>query len=302
MKKLLLALAVLVCLPASAAIRHLAKPIDHGFTKVSPEFLANVINHPHPRTGRLMSNVSTEGGDNSFIIAIVGSAPGSGGTFFRSTTTFVNNDPNFSQNIIVIFFDRNNPGGCGSNVAKTITLPAFSWVTYQDVLNDLLGVSNALGSLVVIGVDGAGNFDSSANIDGYSRIFTPIFFSGQQFGTASQSFAPVSLSAATGTQSAYGLQYSASFRMNYGIFNYATNIGGARSFLVRVYGTDGTLANETVNVNQCSLWFNTAPFANFPNGFVILDITPSDGEGFWYGFGSSVDNVSGDNWSSPTRP
>jgi hypothetical protein len=52
-------------------------------------------------------------------------------------------------------------------------------------------------------------------------------------------------------------------------------------------------------VAPCSLILQAIPAGIFGN--LILQITPRDGGSAWYGFGSSVDNVSGDNWSSITR-
>ena len=296
MKKLVIAtIAVLTSLSASAEVRQFVKPVDLGTTTVSASWLADVGRHHH--TGRLTSNVASEAGDNAFIVAIVGSAQGSNGTFFRSETTFVNNLTR-SQRLLAIYFPRNNASGCGGGIVKRVTLSSFSWFVYNDIVADLFGVTGQLGSLVVIAVDSNDNFDSTASIDGASRIWTP----SPTGGTVSQSFAPVAFSVATGTQSAYGLRSDGSFHTNFGIFNYAPDLSAVRSFTVRVYGLNGTLVSTRADVPACSLFFGTAPTANFPNGNIILDMTPDDGQGEWYGFGSANDNISGDNWSSPTRP
>jgi len=298
-KKLLIAIvAVLTSLSASAEVRRFEKPVDLGTASVSAGCLADVAARHHHH-GRLTSNVADEAGDNAFIIAIVGSAQGSGGTFFRSETTFVNNLTR-TQRLFVIYFPRNNPNGCGGGIVRRVTLSPFSWFVYNDVVADLIGVSGQLGSLVVIAIDSNDNFDSSASIDGASRIWTPI--PGGNFGTASQSFPPVAFSVNTGTQSAYGLRSDAGFHTNFGIFNYAPDLTAVRHFTVRAYGLDGTLVQTPADVPACSLFFGSAPTANFPHGNIILDITPADGQGEWYGFGSANDNISGDNWSSPTRP
>ena len=311
MKKLLVAvMALLVSLPLFAQqVRRFEKPVvDEGTVTLRADWLADASrqmrqHHRSRITTNAVSNVADEAGDNAYIIAVVGSAPGANGTFFRSETTFVNNKVSQSQRVLVFYFPRGNTAGCGGGIVRRLTLAPFSWYVYNDVLTDLIGVSNALGSIVVIGVDSGDNFDSTANIDGASRIWTPCpVTSCPGGGTVSQSFAPVAFSVNTGTQSAYGLRSDASFRTNYGIFNYAPDIAAVRGFTVRVYGLDGTLAQTTVGVGACSLFFGSTPTAAFPNGNIILDITPSDGQGEWYGFGSSNDNITGDNWSSPTRP
>jgi hypothetical protein len=300
-KKILIAIAVLVALPTFGAVRRFEKPVDLGTTKVSASWLADIAGRHH-HTGRLASNVASEAGDNAFIVAIVGSAGGANGTFFRSETTFVNNLTR-TQRLLAIYFPRNNAGGCGGGIVKRVTLSPFSWFVYDDIVADLFGVSGQLGSLVVIAVDSGDNFDPSASIDGASRIWTPCPTTACPFGgTVSQSFPPVAFSVATGTQSAYGLRSDGNFHTNFGIFNYAPDLAAVRSFLVRVYGLDGTLVQTTASVPACSLFFGGVPTANFPGGNIILDMTPADGQGEWYGFGSSNDNISGDNWSSPTRP
>jgi hypothetical protein len=246
------------------------------------------------QSGGVHFEVSEEHSDWFLVFPIVGSTPGGNGTFFRSETTLVNNLTR-TQRVAVFYFPVGG-GSCSAGSLKFLTLDPFSWYLYPDVVSNLFGASG-LGGMILIAVDAAGNPDSSASLDGFSRIWTPVPGFG---GTASQSFPPVIPNVVNGYQEAYGLRQDAGFRTNVGVFNYApTGSLAPRLFDVNIYGFNGVNTNFTLTVSPCSLVLQPIPAGTFGN--LIMRVTPRDGGSAWYGFGSSVDNISGDNWSSTTR-
>jgi hypothetical protein len=240
------------------------------------------------------AQVSSEGPDNAFLFAVVGSAPGAGGTFFKSEVTLVNNDTTFSQNLGVLYFPSNG-GSCNGALTKTLRLNPNSFVVYSDFVSQVFGATG-LGSVVVLGVDGSGNFDSRANIDGFSRIWTPV--AGFQ-GTASQSFPAVAISGYPGVQYIYGLHTDSGFRSNVFVFNYLPTFGAARTFGLNFVGSNGATGGATLTVQPCSLGVYSIA-GNYAS--TSLSVVPPDSGGGWFAFGSTVDNLSGDNWSVAARP
>jgi hypothetical protein len=240
------------------------------------------------------ASVTTEKSDWFLVFPIVGSAPGGGGLFFRSETTIVNNLQR-PQNVVAFFFPAGG-GGCGGGATRPLKLETFSWYVWTDIVRELFG-SSGLGSVLVIAADSGGNPDPSARLDGFSRIWTPVAGGG----TASQSFAPSSPTTSGTEQSAYGLRSDSGFRTNVGIFNYLpTGTSANRLFDVYTYGFNGGESKATLSVPPCSVVLQGVSAPGFGN--TILTIVPRDSAGGWYGFGSSVDNFSGDNWSCASRP
>ncbi len=293
MKKLLLALScVVVCTSAlaqPAAPRRFAKPelID---LKLNPTELFRQATGPR-------AAVSSEGPDNAFLFAVAGSTSAAGGLYFRSEVTLVNNDTIFSQNVAVIYFPSNG-GSCSTATSQALRLSPNTFYVWPDFVNTIFHTSG-LGSIVVVAVDSNGNFDSTGNIDGFSRIWTPI--PGYQ-GTASQSFPSVAIGGYPGVQYIYGLQHDGAFRTNVFIFNYLpTGSSAPRTFAINVVGLSGNTSSLSLSVGPCSLGvLSLNPNVNF--GATSMAVVPPDSAGGWFAFGSTVDNLSGDNWSVAGRP
>lgn len=249
---------------------------------------------PAARLRRIGGNVASELPDSAFVIAVVGNTAGGGGTYFRSDVMVINNRQ-VPQTIDFFYL----PAGAGCNAIRleSYTFPANYWYSWSDFVADVFETSG-LGSVVAFAVDAFDNVDPNANIDGFSRIWTPV--PGFR-GTASQSFPPVTLSDYPWGQLALGLRNDADFRTNLAILNYLPDSPGAtRVFDVWVGGGTGLTQEYTVSVPPCSLVLQAIPSGNY--GPLIIDAEPRDSFGGWYGFGSTVDNHSGDNWSSSMRP
>jgi hypothetical protein len=244
-----------------------------------------------PGRRNVRPDVSSEEGDVAFIFAIVGSAPGGGGTYFRSETTLVNN---LDRPQWIDAYYLPSGAGCAGIVAKSFLLDRFSWHIWSDFVLDFFG-RQGLGSVVIFATHSpGGTLDQSADIDGFSRIWTPIPGTS---GSASQSFPASTLTSYPYAQWAYGLRQDGNFRTNLGILNYLTD--STRAFNVYINGLQREVTYQ-VTVPPCTVILQGIPAGTF--GPLIIAVDPVDARGGWYGFGSSVDNFSSDNWSSPVRP
>lgn len=240
---------------------------------------------------RIAPNASHDSADDAFVFPLAGNAPGAFGTFYRTEATLVNN-LNRSQDIEVFFFPLGG-GTCQGVPAVTITLNPQTFRVWSDFVADVFNL-NGLGSLGVVAVDGNGNTDTSASIDGTLRIYTP----SPSGGFASQSFDAAGLSSFSGSQIIFGLRHDGTaYRTNYGVFNY---LDGTRNFNLAFNGTTGAHETDAVTVAPCSIAFKGVP--NVDYGSLLINVQPDDGSGGWYAFASSNDNVSGDSWSVSARP
>jgi hypothetical protein len=241
----------------------------------------------HQQSRRIAPNVvSVDWEKESFIIPVAGSIQGGGGTFFRSDITIANRRL-ASQVISVGFLVR------GQNNASTPThlysIAANTTTVTRDFIATQLGTSG-LGTLLVIAVDSNGNPDTNAEIDGFSRIWTPQPGSA---GTVSQAFESIDIEDDLATSYAYGLRQDAGFRTNVGLVNL---FGQTNTFTIFVNGTGGS-TTFTQTVQPYSM--EQVPLPAGAWGDLYLRIT-SDSANFnwWSAYGTSVDNVTGDGWVS----
>ena len=294
MRKVLLGV---LCLAVSSTV--FAQRVPAGRTWAQPTVVegmpldATALFHQYATMPR--AAVATEGPDDAFLFAVAGSTPAAGGTYFHSEVTLVNNKPNSSQYVLAIYFPSDNTLGCNNYVAKVLNLAANSFYTYRDFVDNPLS-TRGLGSLVFIGVTSSGSVDSTANIDGFSRIWTPVPGSA---GTASQSFPSVAISGYPGVQYIYGLHTESGFRSNVFIFNYNPNVTTARRFTLNIFGDNGASGAATVDVQPCALGLYSIA-GNYAGTGVA--VTPPDSQAGWFAFGSTVDQASSDNWSVAGRP
>lgn len=235
------------------------------------------------------SVISIDWATDSFIIPVAGNTPGSGGTYFKSDVVF-NNDRLTDQRIAVGWFaaGQNN---CASAL-QYFTLPANTVTVADDFVNVNLG-KTGVGAVLVVGVTANGLLDDDAEIDGYSRIWTPQPGSA---GTVSQNFSAIDVQDSIGSLEAtlMGLKQNSQFRTNVGIVNMDNEASHSWTFTSLVNGR-----TTTFSVPPCSM-VQTGATANSgaASGNVAFSVK-SDGFGFyWSGFGSSTDNVTGDGWVS----
>lgn len=270
--------------PLLAAPLHYAKPLS---IKPGPNWIEARMAQQH---GRIRSEVAIETSAPIFIFPVVGSLPGSNGAYYRSETTIVNNR-SVAQTVQMFYFAQ-GISNC-TRPSELVTLDANSFTAWDDILQNVFN-ETGIGSLIVQAVDANGNSDPNGDIDGTSRIWTPSPFSG---GTLSQTFPAASFDQTNGQTplSAYGLRNGEGFHTNLGVLNYANQ---PRTFTATVNGLNGSTQFD-FDVNDCSFEQFRIPDGDY--GIMQLQVQAHDNLGQWYGYGSSVDDVTLSNWSSVMR-
>ena len=269
-------------LNAVTSIERIDRPGD------APLTIAEAV-HIAPRVR--VAVVSLDFHDNAFIIPVAGNLQGSGGTFFRSDVSLANYRA-ATQRIGVGWMAQGV--NSGNSALQYFTIPANTVANLNDFVGVTLG-KTGLGGLFIEGVDSAGNLDSNASLDGFSRIWTPQPGSS---GSVSQNFDAVSITDSIGSLTAYiiGLKQSSAFRTNVGIVNLDT---AAHNWTIRSAITG---ASSTVTVQGFSITQTGAPAGSADSGGNVALTLNSDGFGFyWSAYGSSTDNTTGDGWISRAK-
>ena len=223
---------------------------------------------------------------SAFLIPAAGSVQGNQGTFFRSDVTIANRR-NATQRIAVLWFAQGVNNASGS--VQAFQINANTTTFQDDFVAKALGKSG-LGSIVVIGVDAAGNPDPNAQLDGFSRIWTP---QPNASGTVSQEFAAVELEDSLATSYGYGLRQDAGYRTNIGFVNIWST---PNTFTVNIVGTGGN-AQFTQDVLPYSMQQRGMPAGNWGTFYVRVSSAPTN-LNWWSAYASSTDNITGDGWVS----
>jgi hypothetical protein len=229
--------------------------------------------------------------ESEFLIPISGNTPASGGTYFRSDVTFANL-LNVKQNFGVLYLQAGQDNS--SAAPKFYSLEAGAIVTVTDFVGTSLQ-KNGIGSLLVFGTDGQGNRDVNAELDGFSRIWTPQPGSS---GAVSQNFDAISTIDLIGNGITYilGLRQNAQFRSNVGIVNLDSS---AHNFNVTslVTGASETITVPAMSVVQTGIPANSGSSAT---GSVQLGLS-TDSSDVWSAYGTTNDNTTGDGWVSRAK-
>jgi len=251
----------------------------------APETIADGVRSLRERAVAKVIGVDLR--DSAFLIPIAGNTAGGNGTYFRSDVT-IGNYRSAMQNIgvgwLVAGADNTH------NPLSYFTIPANSVASIDDFVGKTLN-KTGLGGILIFGVDSAGNDDSNASLDGFSRIWTN---QPGALGTVSQNFDAVTLTDSIGSLTAYivGLKQSSDFRANVGVVNLDSVAHSWTATSVQT-GAVTTLTVPAYSVVQTGVAAGSAS-ASSPN--VVLTLK-SDGFGFyWSAYASSTDNRTGDGW------
>lgn len=222
----------------------------------------------------------------AFLFPAAGSLAGANGTYFRSDVTIANRSSE-DQIIAVVWFARgvNN----GSAPIEEFTIPANTTVMERDFVASVLGKSG-LGTIMVVARDSAGNIDETADLDGFSRIWTP---QPGSTGTVSQEFAAVELEDTLATSYGYGLRQDAGYRTNVGLVNIWST---ENTFTINVVGLAGN-TQLTQRVQPYSMEQVPLPAGTYGDLYLRISSATSN-LNWWSAYGVSVDNVTGDGWIS----
>ncbi len=192
------------------------------------------------------------------------------------------------QKVAVGFLSAGVPNG--SKIPQIVTIPANTVFFYRDFVGAQLN-ETGLGSILAVGVlsDNV-TPDTSASIDGGSRIYT----TNGAGGSLNQFFpaVPVNDLFGGGRGVSMGLRQDTVFRTNVGVANFDTAV--ARTFTVRAVG-NGVENSTTVTVPPLSMMQVPAPAGNFGDLFVQFD-GPA-GSYTWSAYGATVDGATSDGWS-----
>ena len=235
--------------------------------------------------------ISIDSTDFAFLIPISGNLQGAGGTFFRSDL-FVRNDRSVDQRIGIAYLAANTPNS-GDPIAF-YSVPAKGGLVFYDIVGSSLNRSG-LGAIVISGVDSGGNPDSSATIDGFSRIWTP---QPGSTGTVSQNFDAISVLdlIGNGPASIIGLRQNTAFRSNVGIVNLDDV-----SHTWTVAAATGVQQQITVPAQSVVQTGVVAGAGSAQSGAVALTLVGDATTFVWSAYGTSNDNVTGDGWVSRAK-
>ena len=226
------------------------------------------------------------------LVPAAGSVQGLNGTFFHSDIAIFN----YRQVAQTVALQWLPQGVSGVGEAATIiTIPALSGVISQDFVNDILHRSG-LGAILVSAVTTDLQPDPGGALFVTSRIWTPQ--AGNPTGTVSQTFPTIDTTRINSSNVAIlGQRISEQYRANVGIVNLSTS---TQTFEVLQNSDDPTFAPVlqpvTVparSIQQVTLQNNRATALQ-----VRVRATTIVDPSLWVAYGSSVDNVTGDSWSS----
>lgn len=223
------------------------------------------------------------------LLAGAGSVQGANGTFFHSDITVLNYR-GVSQNVAFTWI----PAGQSAGAPTMITIAGNSGIISEDFVATFLSKSG-LGALLITGVDANGLADPNALLYATERVWTP---QPGTTGTTSQTFPAIATSDINLTGGTIlGQRQDARYRTNVGI----VNLDNAQRQFNVIQSTDDP-ANPTVT-SLVTVPANSMMQVPLPAGSVaalqifvqpLVAINPN----LWMAYGSSVDNVTGDSWSS----
>ncbi len=221
-----------------------------------------------------------------YILPAAGSVPGANGTYFRSDVS-IWNFRDESQKVVLRWLPQ---GTSGVGLPATeLTVAAFSGIQDQDFVLNVLH-QQGLGAILLTAVHADGTPDANTRLTIQSRIWTP---QPNTLGFTSQSFDAIRVTQVTGDRRALTNQRNDfRYRMNVGITNFDTQ--ATRTWTI-------IAGSETFSMTLPPMSMNLMSMPRPPNSdapYLVKFLSDAGSQFTWVAFGSSVDNVSGDAWSS----
>ncbi|MCU1244922.1 MAG: hypothetical protein JWN02_832 [Acidobacteria bacterium] len=227
------------------------------------------------------------------VIPAAGSIAGANGTYFKSDITILNYS-NHAQTVRLRWLPQ---GQTGSGLTATdVTLAALSGITSEDFVATVLR-QTGLGAVLVTSLTNTGALDTTGRLYATARIWTPEPGTG---GTTSQSFFVLPTSTFTTAQrSIIGQRRDDRYRLNVGVVN--LDPLNPQLYQIVVAGTSPGVPTENTTVTVRPLSMEQVPLSGPPQQglqIVVANITSINRSSAWTAYGSSVDNVTGDAWST----
>jgi hypothetical protein len=273
-----------VCLGAPVFAADLPKLQELASTG---ETVAGVVERVRELRDRHHANViAVDWEDFAFLIPAAGSVQGNNGTFFRSDVTLANRRA-VEQIISVLWIARGVNNGTAS--VQSFSIPASTTIIERDFVGNRLGKSG-LGAILIVGRTSGGAIDENAELDGFSRIWTP---QPNSTGTVSQEFTSVELEDSLSTSYGYGLRQDSGYRTNLGFVNIWST---PNTYTVNIVGTGGN-TSLTQTVQPFSMEQVPAPAGNWGDFYIRVSSAGSNFN-WWTAYAASTDNITGDGWVS----
>jgi hypothetical protein len=229
-----------------------------------------------------------------WVIPAAGAVNGVNNTFFRSDIALFNYR-NAPQRVSMRWLPQNTSGV--GIPAVIVTVPAFGGLASEDFVTNFLNQSG-LGAIVFTAITDDNLTDTAGRLYVTARVWSPLPNSSNV--TVSQTFLAVPTSSINNNAALtiLGQRIDSRYRTNVGVVNLDTV---ERSFTVVQNSDFPTLVPITtpVTVQPLSMTQVALPSTNQVTVLQIV-VTPNAAinPALWLAYGSSVDNVSGDSWSS----
>lgn len=234
-------------------------------------------------------------GSSEVLIPAAGFIIGANGTFFRSDIR-ITNLRSVEQRVALYWLPQGQSGAGMEPII--IHLPELGKLSAEDFVGVVMRRSG-LGAILARGILADGSIDPEARIDATSRIWSP---APDGNGTTSQSLPTLPARQIESFQLLIlGQRREDRYRVNVGIVNLDETT--RQTYRILVSGDTPTVVAELheMTVEPFSMNQMSIPGAQQLNLEIHVEVQAQEGGGVgsrWTAYGSSVDNVTGDAWSS----
>jgi hypothetical protein len=229
------------------------------------------------------------------VIPAAGDVPGANGTHFRSDLTILNLRTH-AQQVQLLWLPRDVSGA--ALTPRTVTIDAGGQLSSERFVEEILG-QTGLGSIIIRGINAQGQLDETARLYATSRIWTP---QPGSTGTTSQTMPGTPLNSIAHEHVAFvGHRMSSQYRVNVGIANLLNDL--EQTYRIHVHGSVLTLQPVIIElkVPPYSMKQVAVQWPEDPEMRIDVELvhTPGTPRGtLWIPYVSSVDNVTGDSWTT----
>jgi hypothetical protein len=260
------------------------RPMMTEGTATATELMEKLHTQQLSRKALLLDATST-----SIAFVAAGHILGSNSQVLWRSDVQLANYRSVAQKVAIVFMSAGVPNG--TKIPRVVTLNPNTVYFYRDFVSSQLS-ETGLGSILAIGVlsDNV-TPDSSASIDGGSRIYT----TNGAGGSLNQFFPAVPLNdlPGGGRGVSMGLRQDSVFRTNVGVANFDTAV--SRTFTVTAVG-NGVSNSTTVTVPPLSMVQVPSPAAS-TYGDIFVQFDGPAGNYWWSAYGATVDGATSDGWS-----
>jgi hypothetical protein len=234
---------------------------------------------------------------HQILIPAAASAPGARGTHFRSDIRITNLRA-VTQKVYLQWVPEGGGPVPAQVFVNVVEIPGGATLASDDFVREVMNTAG-VGAILVRALNASDEHDLGGRLHVTSRIYTPQ--PGTE-GISSQSLTPLRLQDVVSERLVIiGHRRNERFRTNVGIVN--LDITGAHTFLITVTGETPTLVPEIHRVTVPALGLLQIPLPGVQQEQLRIDIQEDvvPGQGhltLWTAYASSVDNVSGDGWTT----